>query len=141
MAKVEHDGQSLEEFLAPVTRRLLIPVFFVALGLQIEWSLLWSETSLTAAAAALALFGLRAGLHRSVLRIADHRRAFLLLGPNLTIVALAVTTLLNEERFVSLAQWVLLTGLFVTVSSLAWLPSTRAPVPSKGQPEAVGTMP
>jgi hypothetical protein len=32
MSRAEHGGKGLEEFVAPVSRRFLIPIFFVTLG-------------------------------------------------------------------------------------------------------------
>ena len=47
MGRAKHDGLSLEAYIAPISHRFLIPVFFVALGMQIEWRWLldWTAAS------------------------------------------------------------------------------------------------
>ena len=45
MSRVEHNGKHLEEYLAPISQRFLIPIFFVALGMQIPINLLFSKAA------------------------------------------------------------------------------------------------
>jgi len=51
------------------------------------------------------------------------RQAYLLLCPNLTIVALGASTLLESQRSPQAAGWLLLTGFFLTVFAIALLPA------------------
>lgn len=120
MSRAEHEGKGLEEFTAPVSQRFLIPLFFVALGMKVQTELLWSYTALFALGSAGMLIGVRQVLHRRWLRFGD-ADAFLLLCPNLTIVALGAVTL-TEKNSDTAAAWVLLTGLFLTVSANLLLP-------------------
>jgi CPA2 family monovalent cation:H+ antiporter-2 len=124
MSRAEHDGKGLEEFTAPVSQRFLIPLFFVALGMKIDPALLCSWTALFALGSAGLLLGVRQMLHRRWLKFGD-ANSFLLLCPNLTIVALGAVTLTEKHSDVASA-WVLLTGLFLTVSAIFLLPRPEA---------------
>lgn len=124
MSRVQHDRQSLEDYIAPISRRFLIPVFFVSLGLQIDWRLLFQPLALLALGTGLLLLGFREVVHRRWLRTGGDRRAFLLLSPNLTLVALAANVLLEFGRDPKLAAWLVLTGLFVTIPAILLLPPT-----------------
>ena len=123
MSRTKHDGLSLEECIAPISHRFLIPVFFVALGLQIEWRWLFDWTTLLAAGSAGLLLGSREVLHRRWLKSGGDSHAFLLLCPNLTIVALAAKAMLDHGADARLTAWLVLTGLFMTIPSLMLLPS------------------
>jgi Kef-type K+ transport system membrane component KefB len=120
MSRAQHEGKGLEEYTAPVSQRFLIPLFFVALGMKIDTALLWSWTALFALGSAGMLIGIRQVLHRRWLKFGD-ANSFLLLCPNLTIVALGAVTL-TEKHSDTAAAWVLLTGLFITVSAIFLLP-------------------
>ena len=133
MSRTKRDGLSLEEYMAPISHRFLIPVFFVALGLQIEWRWLWDWSALLAVGAAGLLLGVREVLHRRWLKSGGDQRAFLLLCPNLTIVALAAKTMLDNGVDAKLTAWLVLTGLFMTIPSLMLLPS-GASQPGKSVP-------
>jgi Kef-type K+ transport system membrane component KefB len=122
MSRGEHEGKGLEDYMAPVSQRFLIPILFVSLGLRVEWALVLSWTGLMAFGVAGLLLGLREVLHRRWLSVGGDRHAYLLLCPNLTIVALGASTLLESQRSPQAASWLLLTGLFLTVFAIALLP-------------------
>ncbi len=122
MSRITHDGVSLEDFIAPVSQRFLIPVFFVALGLQVPAHLLVSKVALVALALALFLLGFRQVIHRHWPRLGAEERVFLLLCPNLTIAALAAKTYLDYGGDVNVAGGLLLCGLFMSVLALLLLP-------------------
>ncbi len=122
MSRLQHDGQGLEEFIAPISRRFLIPIFFFSLGLQVKWMYLFSTVGLIALGAAAVLLGWRLVIQRRLLPTGGDERSFLLLCPNLTIVALAANTLLQDETAPLAGSWMLLTGLFVTVPAIVLLP-------------------
>ncbi len=122
MSRTEHDGKGLEEYMAPVSERFLIPIFFVSLGLRLDPADLWSWAGLTAFGTAGLLLGIREALHRRWLHIGDDPKTYLLLCPNLTVVALGASTLLHGQRTAGAASWLLLTGLIVTVLALVSLP-------------------
>jgi len=98
-------------------------VFFVALGIQIEWRWLVGWTALLALGGAGLLLGLREILHRRWLKTGGDQRTFLLLCPNLTIVALAAKAMIDHGTEPKLAAWLVLTGLFMTVPTLMLLPA------------------
>lgn len=123
LSRARHDGLSLDEYMAPISHRFLIPVFFVALGLQVEWRLFLGPTALLAVGAAGLLFGVREIVHRRWLKSGGDERAFLLLCPNLTIVALAAKALNDHGTDPLLTSWLVLTGLFMTIPSLVLLPA------------------
>lgn len=59
--------------------------------------------------------------HRRWLKSGGDQRAFLLLCPNLTLVALAAKTMLEQGTDAKLAAWLVLTGSFMTITSLLML--------------------
>ena len=144
MSRAKHDGLPLEEYIAPISHRFLIPVFFVALGMQIEWRLLLDWTALLAGGSAALLLAAREILHRRWLTTGGDQRAFLLLCPNLTIVALAAKAMMSQGADAKLTAWLVLTGLFMTIPSLLLLPSdvsrtqtkVSAPTPSTNHAES-----
>lgn len=122
MSRARHDGRRLEDYMAPISHRFLIPVFFVALGLEIDWRLFLDQLVLLAIGTALVLLGAREVLHRRWLKTGGDRRAFLLLCPNLTIVALAAKAMVDHGTDARLTAWLVLTGLFVTIPAILLLP-------------------
>ena len=125
MSRAQHAGLSLEEYMAPISQRFLIPVFFVGLGLQINWRMLFVTNTLIALGAAFLLLGMREMMHRRWLKTGGDRNAFLLFCPNLTLVALAASVMLEHNATKENATWLLLTGLFLTISSLLMLPGIK----------------
>ena len=139
MSQAKHSGVALGDYIAPISHRFLIPVFFVALGLQLKWELLWEWTTLLAAGGAGLLLGVREMLDRRWPRIGADRRSFLLLCPNLTIVALAAKAMLDHGTEPKLAAWLVLTGMFMTISALLMLPGggESGSVLAEGPDEAI----
>lgn len=135
MSRIRHDDQPLEDYIAPISRRFLIPVFFFALGLQLEWTHLFSWTGLSALGAALVILGWRLVIHRRALPTGGDDRSYLLLCPNLTIVALAAGTLLRDGNAPKAAAWMLLTGLFITFPAILCLPRPRTPTTPEPPPQ------
>ncbi|MET0262996.1 MAG: cation:proton antiporter [Rariglobus sp.] len=129
MSRIQHDGQPLEEFIAPISRKFLIPIFFFALGLQIEWQYLFSLTGLVAIAAAAIILGWRLVIHRRIISTGGDDRSFLLLCPNLSIVALASHTLMTSGNAPRAAAWMVLVGLFMTIPALLLLPKVTTGEP------------
>jgi Kef-type K+ transport system membrane component KefB len=146
MNQTRHRGMNLDEHMAPISQRFLIPIFFVALGLQIRWL---DPVSLALAfGTAGLLLGMRMMIHNRLLKIGGDKNAFLLLSPNLTMVALGATALLQYAHADKAATWLLLTGLFMTIPSLLLLPAagdTKAaspkPKPAPQPDAAVGATP
>lgn len=140
MSRARHDGKRLEEYMAPISHKFLIPVFFVALGLEINWRLFLDPLVLLAAATAFVLLGAREVMHRRWLKTGGDRRAFLLLCPNLTIVALAAKAMFDHGTDPRLTAWLVLTGLFITIAAILLLPAgtsdSDAPV---GSPSGSGS--
>jgi Kef-type K+ transport system membrane component KefB len=126
LSRARHSGLPLEDYIAPISRRFLIPVFFVALGLQIEWRLVLDWNTLLALGGAGLLLGMRETMHRRWLKTGGDRGAFLLLCPNLTIVALAAKTMSDHGVDAKLTAWLVFTGLFMTIPALMLLPSGTA---------------
>jgi Kef-type K+ transport system membrane component KefB len=124
MSRAEFEGKGVEEYIAPISRRFLIPVFFVSLGLLIDSRLLFSTTALLALGAALLAIGTRQIIHRRWLKTGGDAKTYLLLCPNLTMSALAATTLLQIGSREA-ATWVVLCGLFLSVIALCLLPRTE----------------
>ncbi len=125
MSRAEHDGKGLEEFIAPISERFLIPIFFVSLGLRVDWTVVLSRAGLMAFGAAGLLLGVREVLHRRWLSVGSDRRVYLLLCPNLTVVALGASVLLEGREAGTAAGWLLLTGLLLTMFAIISLPVAR----------------
>jgi len=140
MSRVEHDGKGIEDVIAPVSRQFLIPLFFVSLGIRVDFNFLISWPALVAVSAAWLLIGVRHMLHRRGMGIGTHEKAFLLLCPNLTMVALGATTLKDTGTLPQNASWLLLTGLVMSVTALFLLPPSQV-VSDKTAPPARGTDP
>lgn len=134
MSRAKHRGMNLEEHMAPLSRRFLIPLFFVSLGLSFEWKMLVTWAAALAVGAAGLLLGVREVLHRRWLPTGGPGRTFLLFSPNLSLVALAANALIEYARAPEVAAWLLMAGLFITVPAILLLPadSPEAPrVPSE----------
>jgi Na+:H+ antiporter len=121
MSRAEFQHQSIEEIIAPISRRFLIPIFFVSLGLMVNLRMLISHSALLALCGAFVLIGFRDVIHRRWLKTGGDRQSYLLLCPNLTMVALAATALLGTGAR-DAATWTVLSGLFLTVAALALQP-------------------
>lgn len=129
-SRVRHDGKNLEDYLAPISQRFLIPLFFTALGTQVPLAAVFSRTALLALAAAALIIAFRHLLHLRFARTGGDTNAYLLFCPNFTLVALAANALLAQAAGPGMAVWLLLTGLLVTLIAVAALPAENAP----GQP-------
>ncbi len=121
MSRARLEGVGVEEYIAPISRRFLIPVFFVSLGLAVETPVLFSRIALLTLCGAFLLLGFREIVHRRWLKTGGEARAYLLLCPNLTMAALAANALFSADRR-DAATWVILSGLFMSVISLLLLP-------------------
>jgi Kef-type K+ transport system membrane component KefB len=130
MSRAQFEGVGIEEYIAPISRRFLIPVFFMSLGLLIDGRMLFSYTALLALCGSFLLIGVREVLHRRWLKTGGDPGTYLLLSPNLTMAALAATALLSVDSR-NAATWVVLSGLFLSVISLLLLPRVREvePIP------------
>lgn len=124
MSRAEFQQQSIEDIIAPISRRFLIPIFFVSLGLMINGSMLASYTALLAFLGAFVLIGIRDVLHQRFFVTGGDRNTFLLFCPNLTMVAVAAHTLLAVGSR-DAATWTVLMGLFVSVAALSLQPQRR----------------
>jgi Kef-type K+ transport system membrane component KefB len=129
MSRVDHDGKGIEDVIAPVSRMFLIPLFFVSLGIRVDFGFLWSWPALVAVSGAFLLIGVRQLLHRNGMGVGTHERAFLLLCPNLTMVALGAQTLKDTGNLPQNASWLLLTGLVMSVTALFLLPASKVEAP------------
>jgi Kef-type K+ transport system membrane component KefB len=121
MSRAQFEGKSVEEYIAPISRRFLIPVFFVSLGLMVDWRMLFSFMALLALCGTVLLIGFREVIHRRWLKTGGDAGTYLLFCPNLTLAALAATALLNANSR-DAATWVVLSGLFMSSISLLLLP-------------------
>jgi CPA2 family monovalent cation:H+ antiporter-2 len=124
MSRAQFEGVGIEEYIAPISRRFLIPIFFMSLGLLIDGRMLFSYTALLALCGAFLLIGFREAIHRRWLKTGGDLQAYLLLCPNLTMAALAATALLSAGSLAA-ATWVVLSGLFLSVISLLLLPRAK----------------
>jgi Kef-type K+ transport system membrane component KefB len=130
VSRATHEGLALSHHLRPIGQRLLIPVFFLALGAEVPVHLLFSATGVMAIGAAGLLIGLRDFLHRTSVQSGCSRWAFLLACPNLTMVAIAAQTLVSLRSDGRVVGWLVLTGLILSTVSLFGLPAPR-PAPAE----------
>jgi len=127
MRHIRHQGRPLADFMAPISHQFLIPLFFVGLGLEIDWNILLDWLSALALGTAAVLLLAREVMHRRWLPTGGGSRAYLILCPNLTMVALAANAFIEHGTAPRLAAWLVLTGLLMTVPAILLLPSTREP--------------
>jgi Kef-type K+ transport system membrane component KefB len=125
-SRVRHDGRTLEQYMAPISRRFLIPLFFTALGTQIPISALFTLSAVMAVCSAGLILLFRHLLHARFARTGGDANAYLLLCPNFTLVALAAKALLAQPDAADLAAWLLMTGLVMTIFAVAALPPVKA---------------
>ncbi len=125
LSRIEHDGKGLETYMSPISHGFLVPIFFVALGMQLPWQSFVTWNALLALGVAGLLLGFREIIHRRWLKTGGDRNTFLLFTPNLTIVALAASALFQYQPESTTAPWLLMTGLFMTVLSLCLLPRAK----------------
>jgi len=133
MSRTEFDGKGVQEYIAPISRRFLIPVFFVSLGLAVDSRMLFSYVALVTLCGTMLLVGFREMLHRRWLKTGGDAGTYLLFCPNLTLAALAATGLLDAGSR-SAATWVTLSGLFITIISVLLLPRVVAENPATSEP-------
>ena len=126
MSRASHEGLALSHHLRPIGQHLLIPIFFVALGAYMPLHLLGSSIGGWALATALLVLILRDTLHRTWVKSGCQRNAFLLVCPNLTIVAIAANTMREYGSPASHIAWVVLTGLLLSLFALVLLPRPDA---------------
>jgi Kef-type K+ transport system membrane component KefB len=138
MSRAEFQNMSVEEYIAPISRRFLIPIFFVSLGLLINRQMLFSYMAWLALCGALLLLGYREIIHRRWLKTGGDRDTYLLFGPNLTLVALAANSLL-EAGSRDAATWTILFGLFISMLALFLLPSEAVKNIKPPKPETAAT--
>jgi len=93
---------------------------------MIQTPLLLSWTGLMAFGTALLLLGIREVLHRRWFPMGGDRRAYLLLCPNLTIVALGADALIRLGKSAESVAWLTMTGFILTVVSILLLPKSRS---------------
>jgi len=122
-SRVRHDGRALEEYLAPISRRFLIPLFFTALGTQVPLAALVSRDALLALSAAALIIAFRHMLHARFARTGGDAGTHLLFCPNFTLVALAATALLDYSDTPQTGIWLMFCGLLVTLISILALPA------------------
>jgi Kef-type K+ transport system membrane component KefB len=127
-SRVRHEGRSLEDYMAPISRRFLIPLFFTSLGTQVPLGEVFSRSALFAVAAAASIIAFRRVLHNRYARTGGDANAYLLLCPNFTLVALAANSLLTQAQEPDMAAWLLMTGLLVTLYALIALPARTGDV-------------
>lgn len=127
LSRISHDGKSLEEYLAPISRRLLIPIFFFSLGLQVDVASLgaWGFVIAVAAAGGVLLF--RSVVVSRVVRLTRDARASLLLGPNLPLAALAADQLLASHAQPEIPAALLVASVTMSTVALVWLPPASTP--------------
>ncbi len=122
MNRATHQGMAIEKHLAPLSTRLLIPIFLVALGTTIPIRLLFSYISLLAFLSAILMVAYRHIVYQRAMPPVGHPRAFFLLCPNLTLVAVVLQILNTHGASASTIGWIAFSGLFVTLFSIVGLP-------------------
>jgi Kef-type K+ transport system membrane component KefB len=129
-SRVRHKGRNLEDYMAPISRRFLIPLFFTSLGTQVPLGELISSTGLLAVASGGLIIVGRHFLHERFAPTGGDENTYLLLCPNFTLVALAANSLLLQSQEPDMGAWVLITGLVMTIFAVASLPSRGRAVPA-----------
>ena len=127
MSRATHEGLALSHHLRPIGQNLLIPIFFVSLGSFVPLGMLGTAVGAWALGAALVILILRDLLHRSWVQSGCQRSAFLLVCPNLTIVAIAANTMRENGSDPYHTAWLVMTGLLLSLIALLALPKPVRP--------------
>lgn len=122
MSRATHEGLALSHHLRPIGQHLLIPVFFVSLGAFVPMEMLITQLGVMALASVVIVLLLRDLLHRTWVKSGCQRSAFLLVCPNLTIVAIAANTMREHGSPPTHIAWLILTGLALSLVALLFLP-------------------
>lgn len=125
MSRASHEGLALSHHLRPIGQHLLIPVFFVALGAYVPLPVLAAPIGGLAIASAAVLLIMRDVLHRTWVKSGSGRSAFLLVCPNLTIVAIAAQAMREYGSPAPHVAWMVLTGLVLSLVALLLLPKSK----------------
>jgi len=133
ISRSTHEGMSLRSHLEPIAQGLLIPVFFVSLGAHLPLSSVFSYIGLHALLSAIFILAFRKMISCRWNVIGEYRQAYLIVTPNLTMVAIAVTILQKCVGPLPVTVWVALTGLFLTIFSILLFPQAD-PHPSAAAP-------
>jgi Kef-type K+ transport system membrane component KefB len=135
MSRIDHDDKPLEDYISPISRQFLIPLFFVSMGMQVDWRSAFSTTGLLALGAAGLLLGFRKFIHLRWLKAGQTKKLYLLLCPNLTVAAVAASLLMAEGIRGPGVTWLLLTALIMTTASLLALPVGKSSPALKDPPK------
>lgn len=135
LGHIEHDGKGLADHMAPISRGVLIPLFFLTLGVLTPVAAVFSLTGAFALGSAALLLLFRRAVHRRLPRPALGENAVWLFGPNLTMTALAAAVLKEAHAPEGPVVWLVLTGLFISIISIAMLPPS-APDAAADEPHA-----
>ena len=127
MSRATHEGLALSHHLRPIGQHLLIPIFFVSLGAFVPLGMLATQLGLMAVAAVIIILLLRDLLHRTWVKSGCQRSAFLLVCPNLTIIAIAANTMREFGSPPAHIAWLVLTGLILSLAAIVLLPKPVAP--------------
>ncbi|MDR0533267.1 MAG: cation:proton antiporter [Verrucomicrobiales bacterium] len=133
-----HEGVAMEQHLRPIAQQLLIPIFFVSLGILIPPGVVFSWIGLIGLIAAWLMLGLRYVLYKAWWHrwLPGNDKTFLIVCPNLTIVAVAVKTLMSSAVKPELSQSLLIMGFVISVTSIFLLPKRQPAVeiPANDEP-------
>jgi hypothetical protein len=153
ISRASHEGITLGQHLRPISQHLLIPIFFISLGAYVPLHMFATEIALYALGTVAVLLIVRDLLHRTLVQSGCARSAFLLVCPNLTIVAIGANTLREGGIASEPLSWLILTSVFLSVIALLAVPSKDAtadqsaanPPPQRpqeeGLPEQAGSSP
>ncbi len=123
MSRVTREGWAIDHHLRPLGQRLLVPVFLVSLGSHLPLRIDALPALGAALATAALLMAMRSILYRRwVAPGSSAPGAHWLAGPNLTMVAIAVSLSQEAGAHALLTEWAAFTGLCVTVGSMLMLP-------------------
>jgi len=123
MSSTTHSGVKFEDELRPIAQNVLIPIFFIGLGSRISIPNLFPLLLPLGIFISALLFAIRYWIFRWQGRLEIPRRYFLLLCPNLTMVAVAAG-ILNEHHVAQpIIDGLLAAGLLMTIGSAFWFPS------------------
>lgn len=124
MGRTSGGGMAIEEHLAPIGRRMLIPLFFVGLGGRVDWSVMDPIVVLGAVCGGVFMLAAKVTLFRRVSGVTQYGAAgAAMLAPNLTIVAIGAEALYAHPSVVEAADWLLVSGLVMTSIAVLWLPN------------------
>lgn len=113
LTRSTHEGLQIKDTLKPISQELLVPIFFVSLGAGLPVAKVFSVIGFLGVCTAVFLLAFRKLLCRKE-GLGMTGDTHVLLGPNLTMVAIAVT-IMQIHASPAIITWLSVSGLLMSI--------------------------